>query len=96
MDYADDYVNDDFEGGTPIDGDDDVSDDDDVVDDDTTDDDTTDDDTTDDDASDDDTTDDDTTDDDDDDDSPGFGRLLVLVSMLGVFVPLRYFTNKKR
>ncbi|MGA1820611.1 MAG: Heimdall-CTERM domain-containing surface protein [Thermoplasmatota archaeon] len=51
MDYADDEVNDGFEGGTPI------GDDDDAVDDDTTDDDTTDDDTA----------DDDTTDDDDDD-----------------------------
>ncbi|MGA1849016.1 MAG: hypothetical protein ACMUHB_06715 [Thermoplasmatota archaeon] len=96
MDYADDEVNDDFEGGTPIDGDDDVSDDDDASDDDTTDDDAADDDTTDDDASDDDATDDDATDDDDEDDSPGFGLLLVLVSMLGVLVPLRYFMNKKR
>jgi hypothetical protein len=96
MDFADDYVNDDFEGGTPIDADDDdMSDDDDISDDDITDDDSTDDDATDDDTADDDTSDDDSSDD-DDDDSPGFGVLLLLISLLSIMVPLRYFKRKER
>jgi hypothetical protein len=96
MDYADDEVNDDFEGGTPIDADDDdVSDDDDVVDDDTTDDDTTDDDSTDDDTTDDDAADDDTSDDDDDDDSPGPGLLLIMLSVIGLLAVKGYRKRKK-
>ncbi|MFW3145289.1 MAG: hypothetical protein ACMUIE_00575 [Thermoplasmatota archaeon] len=84
MDYCDDDVNEDFEGGTPIGGDDDdvVVDDDDVADDDTVDDDTADDDTTDDDTTDDDSTDDDT--DDDDDDSPGFEIFLLMPALIAV------------
>jgi hypothetical protein len=98
MDYADDEVNDDFEGGTPIDADDDdVTDDDDVEDDDdvTTDDDAMDDDTSDDDTTDDDAADDDTADD-DDDDSPGFGIMMILLSVLGMLVPLRFLKRKQR
>lgn len=84
MDYCDDDVNEDFEGGTPIGGDDDKDDD------------TTDDDTTDDDTTDDDTTDDDTSDDDDDEDTPGFGLFVIISSVVTVFLITAVFGRKRK
>jgi len=111
MDYADDYINKYFEGGTPIgdgSGDDDTGDDDtgddDTGDDDTGDDDTGDDDTGDDDTGDDDTGDDDTGDDDtgDDDtgdgdksDSPGF-ELAIIIPVILFLVVLAGVWGRKR
>jgi len=84
--FADDDVNDDFEGGTSVGDDDDVEDDDSTTDDDTTDDDTTDDDST---------TDDDTSGD-DDDDSPGFELLVVLTGFITILGIALIFRKKDR
>lgn len=84
MNYCDDDVNEDFEGGAPI-GDDDDDDDDVVVDDD-------DDDDV---VADDDDDDDTTADDDDDDDSPGFELLLIIPSFI-VAILVSIILRRKR